>query len=165
MSVVALLLSKTDKPSFMPSNNSFEVFADASLIGFSWINTSQKNICNLTILINQFDGNLIEVKPNKIEDRYNFTIAQSGSFNYSLKHSENAVFYRVRFKGKYNSAIPFIRRNFNQVIWYSAYPLISGNSIVGVRIHTTFKEDIRTIENGNKNIFEEYEKTIDKKLA
>jgi hypothetical protein len=165
--VITAVLNQKEGPNIMPNG---EDVTNGNHLSLKFLNTSQFNIHNVTILINVFDSQLNEVNTVHISDKYLFSIGEKTTFHYGWilgEYAGNNFYLRIRFSGYYNSRFPiFPKRKFSQSIWYSAVPIgrIDENKLT-VKISTTHKDDIEKIEAKHAISLKNYEKTIDKKFS
>lgn len=164
VSIIALLYSTKDKPSFMPNGNTYKKFLNVSLITLLWTNASDKTIDDLTVLFNFYNSNLDEITTRKIEDKYNFGIVGKSNFNYSFSDFSDLRFFRVGFCGKYNGIFLFNKKYFKQHIWYTASPIVNDGIIIDYDFHTTYKEELKRIQDRDEQKLKDYEKAIDIKF-
>lgn len=163
--LVTIILNRREKPNLMPSG---EDVSGGNHLSLTFLNTSQFNIHNLTILINVFDAQLNEISNVYISDKYLFSIGEKTTFHYGWilgNYASNNFYFRVRFRGNYNSRWPiFSNRKFNQSIWYSAIPINIEGDGIRVKISTTHKDNIEKLEGKHAASLKNYENSIDKKF-
>ena len=71
--LVTIVLDRREKPNLMPAG---ETVTNPNHLSLYFLNTSQFNIHNLTILVNVFDNGLNEVNKVPISDKYLFSIGE-----------------------------------------------------------------------------------------
>lgn len=163
--LITIMLNRREKPNIMPSG---EDVSGGNHLSLTFLNTSQFNIHNLTILINVFDAQLNEINNVHISDKYLFSIGEKTKFHYGwllTDYATNKFYFRVRFRGNYNSRWPILpKRIFSQSIWYSLIPISQESGNISMKISTTHKEDIEKLEAKHAVPLKNYENVIDKKF-
>lgn len=165
LSIVALLFSKKDKPCFMPSSHIFTPYSNVSHLMLILKNSSDKVIHDVTVLINMFDNNLDELTSKLIENKLYYPISNNSEFNFKIESLDSPFFMRVRFRGKYYSWVPFFKFSFNQIIWYSLYPIYDPKSkqITGFNVYNAYQNEIEQLKIKYKKQFQLYDNRIDNK--
>lgn len=163
--LVTMILNRREKPNIMPAG---ENVSGSNHLSLDFLNTSEFNIHNLTILINVFDAQLNEINNVHIQDKYLFSIGEKTKFHYGWilgNYAANNFYFRVRFCGNYNARWPiFYKRRFCQPVWYSVVPIKMNEGGVEVKIMTTHKDEIEKLEAKHATALRNYECSIDKRF-
>ena len=139
-------------------------FKNGTKLEWDWTNNTPRNIYNLTISITVFKSNLEEDSSLKIDDQYLNPICYGMIFNYGMMVQENLQYFRIRFKGRYCSAIPLITLKMVQEFWYSFKPSFDENGrLAYYDLHTTYNNEIKQIKTTQKRLIIEHDNFIDKK--
>ena len=163
--VVTIILSRKEKPNIMPYGNSIQ---NSNHLSLDFLNTSLFNIHKLTILINGFDSEYNEINSIDFSDKYLFSIGEKTTFNYGFNLTGDLaknIYFRVRFRGLYNTRFPFINRSVEQSLWYSIMPLNKSENGVTLKISNTHKEEIDKIKNKHAVALKNYETRIDSRYS
>ena len=163
-SILTVVLNAREDPSLMPYGQN--VFGNRLALDFN--NFSKINLHDVSILILGFNNQLDTIPSFRIQDKFLFTISSKSTVNYSFsigRWALNDFYFRARLKGNYNSRFPYWpREEYEQVIWYSGNVLrLSGDS-VNIRLWTTHKDQIDSLQVKWKLLFHESDKRIDQRF-
>lgn len=163
--VLTSILSRREMPNFMPSGQNV---SQGNHLSFDFLNTSQFNLHNVTVLINGFDEKCDELRQVDIMDKYLFVIGEKSSFHYGFvlgEYAKKPFYVRVRFKGDYRTRVPFVTRTFKQELWYSVIPIAQVDNGVAVKVANTHKDEIEKIQAKHTEALKNYDRRIDKKFS
>ena len=161
---VTTILSKREKPNIMPYGN---VVSNGNHLSLDFLNTSNFNIHDLTILINGFNSDFNEIKEIDFSDKYLFSIGEKTSFNYGFNLNTDLtknIYFRVRVKGLYNLRVPFLKMTTEQSLWYSIIPLGNVENEIVLKILNTHRDEIKKIQAKHSVALRNYERSIDVKF-
>ncbi len=162
--IITFILNRREKPNLMPDKHAVY---DDNLLTLDFLNTSEINIHEPSILINAFDNELKTIKGFPTEDKFLFNIGSKTVFNYRFpvdKYARNNFFLRIRIKGFYYSKFPlFAKRKFEQILWYSGIPISINENHIKASLTSSHRIEIDQIKQVQQKYLEECEQHIDNK--